>query len=174
MFTPHRLIVFVSFALALLVSACEPPSSYTADQQPPVESVEIRKSPNDDRQYAALTLPNKLQAVVVSDPSLEVTAVSMAVGVGSFHNPAEYQGLAHYLEHMLFLGTEKYPEPNSFQKFVDQNAGQWNAFTAAEETNYFFQLNAGKIDQALDYFSDYFKSPTFDPQYSDKIGRAHV
>lgn len=168
MFTPHRLIVFVSFALALLVSGCETPSSYTADQQPPVESGEIRKSPNDDRQYAALTLPNKLQAVVVSDPSLEVTAVSMAVGVGSFHNPAEYQGLAHYLEHMLFLGTEKYPEPNSFQKFVDQNAGQWNAFTAAEETNYFFQLNAGKIDQALDYFSDYFKSPTFDPQYSDK------
>lgn len=170
MFTPHRLIVCVSLALALIVSGCETPSSNTAtaQQQPPVESVEIRKSPNDDRQYAALTLPNKLQAVVVSDPSLEVTAVSMAVGVGSFHNPREYQGLAHYLEHMLFLGTEKYPEPNSFQKFVDQNAGQWNAFTAAEETNYFFQLNAEKLDEALDYFSDYFISPTFDPQYSDK------
>ena len=151
------------------LTACEnlgttPP----AEVQHAVTETVIRKSPNDDRRYAVLTLPNQLQAVLVSDPSVEVTAVSMGVGVGSYQDPAAHPGLAHYLEHMLFLGTEKYPEPNSFQKFVDQNAGIWNAFTAADHTNYFFQLNADKIDQALDYFSDYFKKPTFDPQYSDK------
>lgn len=128
----------------------------------------IQKSPNDDREYRAITLPNKLQAVLVSDPSIEVAAVSMAVAVGSYQDPEEQPGLAHYLEHMLFLGTEKYPEPNSFQKFVDENAGVWNAYTAVNHTNYFFQLNAEKLDPALDYFSDYFKKPTFDPQYSDK------
>lgn len=128
----------------------------------------IRKSPNDDRRYAVITLPNDLQVVLVSDPSVEVSAVSMGVGAGSYQDPEAHPGLAHYLEHMLFLGTEKYPNPNSFQKFVDQNAGIWNAFTAADQTNYFFQINAGKLDEALDYFSDYFKKPTFDPQYSDK------
>lgn len=128
----------------------------------------IHKSPNDDRDYRAITLPNNLQVVLVSDPTIEVAAVSMAVAVGSYQDPEEQPGLAHYLEHMLFLGTEKYPEPNSFQKFVDENAGVWNAYTAVDHTNYFFQLNAEKLDVALDYFSDYFKKPTFDPQYSDK------
>lgn len=128
----------------------------------------LQKSPNDDREYRAIELPNRLQVVLVSDPTIEVAAVSMAVGVGSFQDPDSQLGLAHYLEHMLFLGTEKYPEPNSFQKFVDENAGVWNAYTASDHTNYFFRLNAEKLDESLDYFSDYFKKPTFDPQYSDK------
>lgn len=168
---PFIALSFVALLVGSGLTACESPAPTPktgAEIQPPVESAVITKSPNDDRRYAAMRLPNGLQAVLVSDPTVEVTAVSMGVGVGSYHDPAEQLGLAHYLEHMLFLGTEKYPEPNSFQKFVDQNAGVWNAFTAPDHTNYFFQLNAEKIDQALDYFSDYFKSPTFDSQYSDK------
>lgn len=151
------------------LTACEhTTTAKPAAVQQSISETVIRKSPNDDRRYAVMMLPNQLQAVLVSDPGVEVTAVSMGVGVGSYQDPVAHPGLAHYLEHMLFLGTEKYPEPNSFQKFVDQNAGIWNAFTAADQTNYFFQINAGKIDEALDYFSDYFKKPTFDPQYSDK------
>ncbi|AQT60670.1 insulinase family protein [Cellvibrio sp. PSBB023] len=133
-----------------------------------IENTAIIKSPNDDRQYSAILLPNGLQAVLVTDPASEVAAVSLAVGVGSYQDPDSQLGLAHYLEHMLFLGTEKYPEPNSFQKFVDGNAGVWNAYTARDHTNYFFQLKADQLDQALDFFSDYFRAPTFDPQYSDK------
>lgn len=158
------------FTLSLL-TACEnqPTKTNTPANTPqPGPLASINKSPNDDREYLALLLPNHLQVVLVSDPSIEVAAVSMGVGVGSYQDPDTQLGLAHYLEHMLFLGTEKYPEPNSFQKFVDENAGIWNAYTAVDHTNYFFQLNAEQLDQALDYFSDYFKKPTFDPQYSDK------
>lgn len=165
-------LVTLLFTLLLAgfgLTACESTAPVApAEPRQLAPEISIRKSPNDDRQYSVITLPNQLQAVLVSDPGVEVTAVSMGVGAGSYQDPDEHPGLAHYLEHMLFLGTEKYPEPNSFQKFVDQNAGVWNAFTAPEHTNYFFQLNADKIDQALDYFSDYFKKPTFDPQYSDK------
>ncbi len=132
------------------------------------EQLTIVKSPNDDRQYAALMLPNGLQVVLVSDPSLENSAASLAVGVGSAHNPADQLGLAHYLEHMLFLGTEKFPEPDGFMKYTQANGGMTNAFTAYDKTNYLFQINAGKFDEALDRFSDYFKKPTFDPHYSDK------
>ena len=121
-----------------------------------IENTAIIKSPNDDRQYSAILLPNGLQAVLVTDPASEVAAVSLAVGVGSYQDPDSQLGLSHYLEHMLFLGTEKYPEPNSFQKFVDGNAGVWNAYTARDHTNYFFQLKADQLDQALDFFSDYF------------------
>ncbi|WP_039915251.1 insulinase family protein [Cellvibrio mixtus] len=133
-----------------------------------LEDVTIIKSPNDDRQYGALLLPNGLQVVLVSDPSLENSAASLAVGVGSAHNPKDQLGLAHYLEHMLFLGTEKFPEPDGFMKYTQANGGSTNAFTAYDKTNYLFQINAGKFDDALDRFSDYFKKPTFDPHYSDK------
>lgn len=146
-----------------LLTACESRPTITTSPPP-----SLHKSPNDDREYLALTLPNQLQVVLVSDPNLEVAAVSLGVGVGSYQDPDSQLGLAHYLEHMLFLGTEKYPEPNSFQKFVDENAGQWNAYTTTDHTNYFFQLNTEKLGEALVYFSDYFVSPTFDPQYSDK------
>lgn len=133
-----------------------------------VNNAVIQKSPNDDRSYAAIMLPNNLQVVLVSDPSLENSAASLAVGVGSAQDPEGQQGLAHYLEHMLFLGTTKFPEPDGFMKFTQTNGGMSNAFTAFDKTNYLFQINATKFDEALDRFSDYFKSPTFDANYSDK------
>ena len=160
-----------AFSIVLLggisLAGCESTSTAKPAEQHP-EQVTIIKSPNDDRQYAAIRLPNSLQVVLVSDPSLENSAASLAVGVGSAHDPESQMGLAHYLEHMLFLGTEKFPEPDGFMKYTQANGGMTNAFTAYDKTNYLFQINAGKFDEALDRFSDYFKSPTFDPHFSDK------
>jgi Secreted/periplasmic Zn-dependent peptidases, insulinase-like len=139
--------------------------------QPDAENraaIVIQKSPKDTRQYATLTLSNGMEVILVEDTSSEIAAVSLALGVGSFQNPEHQQGLAHYLEHMLFLGTEKYPDPNTLQQFIDHNSGSWNAYTAPDHTNYFFSLPAGKLDEALDMFSDYFKAPRFDLEYSDK------
>jgi len=153
------------FVLTLI--SCES-SKQPLTQPQNLEQINIIKSANDDRQYSALLLSNGLQVVLVSDPSLENSAASLAVGVGSAQDPKNQMGLAHYLEHMLFLGTEKYPEPSGFMKFTQANGGMTNAFTAYDRTNYMFQINATKFDEALDRFSDYFKKPTFDPQYSDK------
>jgi len=133
-----------------------------------VNNAVIQKSPNDDRTYAALLLPNSLQVILVSDPTLENSAASLAVGVGSAQDPQNQLGLAHYLEHMLFLGTTKYPEPDGFMKYTQSNGGMTNAFTAFDRTNFLFQINATKYDEALDRFSDYFKEPTFDVNYADK------
>src|SRR5690606_26451253 len=94
--------------------------------------------------------------------------VSLAVGVGSYQNPREFPGLAHYLEHMLFLGTENYPEPNNLQKYLEENGGFANAFTAPNLTNYFLQTPHDKLDPTLDRLSDYFKVPLFTREYSDK------
>ncbi len=129
---------------------------------------EINKSPQDTRNYAAIRLENGMQVVLVSDPGLQNAVAALNVKVGSAAEPDAFPGLAHYLEHMLFQGTEKFPEPNGLMKFVQTNGGVINANTSFYNTNYFFQINAEKFDQALDQFSDYFKSPLFDPVSSDK------
>jgi secreted Zn-dependent insulinase-like peptidase len=58
--------------------------------------------------------------------------------VGSYHNPPNMPGLAHFLEHMLFRGSLKYPEVELFVDLIKKNNGIFNAYTASEETNYFF------------------------------------
>ena len=72
---------------------------------------EPTKSPNDANLYRYLQLDNGLRVLLVSDASADKAAASLNVAVGSGDDPADREGLSHFLEHMLFLGTEKYPEP---------------------------------------------------------------
>lgn len=53
----------------------------------------------------------------------------MAVGVGSFSDPEHLQGLSHYLEHMLFMGSEKFPNENEYDEYLTKHGGSCNAFT---------------------------------------------
>lgn len=80
------------------------------DQDEPAEVKifnNIEKRTNDERNYRGVILKNELRVMLISDPEANLSAVSLNVGVGSYSNPPNLQGLAHYVEHMLFLGTEK-------------------------------------------------------------------
>lgn len=72
-----------------------------------LDPVEVIKSPLDDREYRTFTLPNGLRVLLCSDPSSNEAAVCMDVHVGAMSDPVEVPGLAHFCEHMLFLGTKK-------------------------------------------------------------------
>ncbi len=130
-----------------------------------VETGTIVKSPADDRDYAAFTLPNGLGVVVVSDPTTDKAAASLDVHVGSGSDPEGREGLAHFLEHMLFLGTEKYPDPAEYARFITSHGGSNNAYTSFDHTNYFFDVNHAHLEGALDRFSQFFVAPRFDPEY---------
>ena len=69
----------------------------------------IIKSPSDNRTYKAIKLANELECVLIQDVDALKSSAALSVGVGSFKDPITSQGLAHYLEHMLFMGTTKYP-----------------------------------------------------------------
>ena len=56
--------------------------------------------------------------MLVSDPDTQKAAASLIVNSGNLNDPPEVSGLAHFCEHMLFLGTEKYPEENHYSKFI--------------------------------------------------------
>ena len=95
--------------------------------------INIRKSPNDDRDYRHVTLSNGLQVTLVSDPTADKAAASLDVNVGHFADPVEVPGIAHFLEHMLFLGTEDFPDENHYASFLQEHGGASNAYTSTGE-----------------------------------------
>ncbi len=148
--------------LSLAVSGCSTPEVEVASDQ------SIYTSPYDTREYRAFTLENGIKVMLVSDPETEKSAAALAVGAGSMQNPDEQLGLAHFLEHMLFLGTEKYPDPDEYSEFMSRHSGMHNAYTADDHTNYMFEINNNALPEALDRFSDFFKAPLFTPEYVEK------
>ncbi|MBN7770088.1 insulinase family protein [Marinobacter daepoensis] len=126
------------------------------------------QSPNDPNQYRFLELDNGLRVILASDPDADKAAASLNVAVGSGNDPKEREGLAHFLEHMLFLGTEKYPEAGEYQQFIRSHGGSHNAFTAFEDTNYFFDVEAAFLEPALDRFAQQFSHPLFTPELVDR------
>jgi insulysin len=122
-------------------------------------------SPNDSKDYHYVELDNGLRTLLISDPKADHAAASLDVNVGSLQDPDNRAGLAHFLEHMLFLGTKTYPTAGEYQSFISQHGGSHNAFTAPEHTNYFFQVNADQFEGALDRFSRFFHEPLFTEEY---------
>lgn len=133
-----------------------------------VNAIAPDKSPNDDRIYDAYTLRNKLQVLLVSDPGSTKAAAALDVNVGSGADPIDRQGLAHFLEHMLFLGTEKYPTSGEYQEFISAHGGSHNAYTSFDHTNYFFDIDAQYLEPALDRFAQFFAAPLFNAEF---VGR---
>ncbi|KAJ7972217.1 insulin-degrading enzyme-like 1, peroxisomal [Quillaja saponaria] len=123
------------------------------------EQVEIVKARTDKRNYRRVVLTNSLEVLLISDPDTDKCAASMDVAVGSFSNPEGLEGLAHFLEHMLFYASEKYPVEDSYSKYITEHGGSTNAFTASENTNYHFDVNIDGFKEALDRFSQFFLKP---------------
>jgi secreted Zn-dependent insulinase-like peptidase len=169
-FARHLYWLLLCFACLLrsgLVTAQEELAVHD-DSATVVARVDVIKSENDDREYRYITLQNKLRVLLISDADAEKSAAALDVFIGHNQNPADRQGLAHFLEHMLFLGTEKYPEAGEYQAFISQHGGNHNAFTAPEHTNYFFDIDSDYLDPALDRFAQFFIAPLFDAGYVER------
>ncbi|CAI2381562.1 unnamed protein product [Moneuplotes crassus] len=128
----------------------------------------INISPNDDREYKFFKLENEMRVIVISDKEATKCSACMQVEAGSALNPKEYQGLAHFLEHMLFMGTEKYPEEESYSKHCADSGGYDNAYTGLEQTNYHFEVSTEGFEKALDMFAQFFICPLFSKDAVDR------
>lgn len=125
-------------------------------------TTQVRKSELDTREYLHLELPgNGLSVLLISDPATDKSACAVNVAVGHLSDPAEAPGLAHFTEHMLFLGTEKYPDENTYSSYLASHGGYSNAYTDTEDTNYHFQVAPGQLEGALDCFAQFFIAPLF-------------
>ena len=90
---------------------------------------------------------------------LRNAAAAMIVGVGSLYDPPECQGMAHFLEHLLFMGSKKYPEENSYDAYMSKHGGSDNAYTEQEHTVFHFEIPQEQLAGALDMFAQFFVSP---------------
>lgn len=165
----------ITLCITALLAACSqvstsPEADAVADANANAiaKEVTVRKSPNDSRQYRYLTLPNKLRVLLVSDPETQKAAAALSVFRGSFHEPVARPGLAHFLEHMLFIQTETYPEIDGFQHHISGNGGSSNAYTALDHTNYFFDISPDAFPEALSRFAHFFIDPMLSPEYAER------
>lgn len=115
----------------------------------------------DDRDYKVTTLENNLRVLLISDPNSNISAAAMDIPAGSFNDPKDYEGLAHFCEHMLFIGTGKYPKLNQYSNFLQTHGGYDNAYTSTQNTNYYFNVEADYFSNALDMFAHFFIDPLF-------------
>ncbi|VDN41544.1 unnamed protein product [Gongylonema pulchrum] len=128
-------------------------------------------------QYRGLELANGLRVLLVSDPETDKSAASLDVNVGHLMDPWELPGLAHFCEHMLFMGTDKYPSENEYSKFISSHGGVTNAYTSADHTNYHFDiapeyLSVSRAYGALDRFVQFFLCPLFTESATEREVRA--
>ncbi|MCC5826508.1 MAG: insulinase family protein [Alkalimonas sp.] len=132
----------------------------------------IKQSPNDQKQYKHLVLANGLAVLLVQQSDAEKSAAALCIRAGHFDDPPERQGLAHFTEHMLFLGSKHYPIAGSFQQFVSHHGGSSNAWTGTEHSTYFFDSDAEHFAEGLQRFADMFIHPLFAESYIEKERQA--
>ena len=123
--------------------------------------ITINKPKYEKREIVGGKLKNDIKYVLMSDPFLQKSFVSVSINIGSFANPKEYMGLAHFLEHMLFLGSTKYPDENHYNNRLNELGGYSNAYTTYNKTVYFFNVFDNGLSEIIDIFSRFFIDPLF-------------
>ncbi|KAL1023169.1 hypothetical protein UPYG_G00037250 [Umbra pygmaea] len=94
-----------------------------------------------------------------SASSEKQSAAALCICVGSFSDPEDLPGLAHFLEHMVFMGSEKYPAENGFDAFLKKHGGSDNASTDCERTIFQFDVQRKYFHEALDRWAQFFICP---------------
>ncbi|KAF9103581.1 Insulinase (Peptidase M16) [Mortierella sp. AM989] len=150
------------------------PQGYVPSEKGPFANFTkpIEKSLNDDREYRLIRLQNDLEVLLIQDSNVDKSAAALDVHVGHLTDPKNLQGLAHFLEHLLFMGTAKYPRENEYSEFLAKHAGSSNAFTGLDNTNYYFEVGHSHLEGALDRFAQFFISPAFSENCKDRELRA--
>lgn len=108
------------------------------------------------------TLPNGLRLGFIQLPAGSQAAALVRVHAGAHDAPGDYPGLAHFLEHLLFLGSRAYAASESLMPFVQGHAGQLNASTRERHTDFFFQISADVFEDALKRLLDMLARPLLD------------
>lgn len=104
--------------------------------------------------YKKQLMPNGLRVLTAPRADTGAVTVLAMTNVGSRYETARNNGVSHFLEHMMFKGTEKRPTSRDVTKELDSVGAEFNAFTGKDYTGYYVKLGAEHIDRALDIIAD--------------------
>jgi predicted Zn-dependent peptidase len=115
------------------------------------------------------TLPNGLRIITAEMPGSRSVAASIVVATGSRSEDFKVNGgVSHFLEHLLFKGTTRYPSPEAIADAVDAVGGFNNAYTTEDVTDYYIKVPARHRELPLDILADMIKEPIFDETELDR------
>ena len=132
----------------------------------------IQKSKSDKNKYKIFRAPGGLKVSLVEDPTAKICSMAMRVNVGSLEDPENYPGVAHFVEHMLFMGSRKYPLSSAVRDAVNRGGGEINAFTDFDQTTYYADVRAEAFENVVDIFANMFIEPLFRPEDAKSEVRA--
>ncbi|PHM36672.1 pitrilysin [Xenorhabdus innexi] len=128
----------------------------------------IHKSERDSREYRAIQLKNDMTVLLVSDEKAVKSLAAVALPVGHMENPDNQLGLAHYLEHMVLMGSKRYPQAGGFTEFLQKHGGSHNASTTSSRTAFYLDVENGALTEATDRLADALAEPLLDPVNADR------
>ncbi|MCY1395810.1 coenzyme PQQ biosynthesis protein PqqF [compost metagenome] len=117
---------------------------------------------SEQQQSLATRLANGLQLRLLRRPGARLCAVLVEVQGGSHDEPGKYPGLAHFLEHLVFLGSRGYPPEQGLIPFVQGLGGRVNASTRPRSTRFFCEVPAACLEQALARLLDMLSHPSLE------------
>jgi insulysin len=126
-------------------------------------NINIKYSINDKRNIKGIILNNGIKVILISDPNINKSACCVGVKAGHFDD--EFSGCAHFLEHLLFMGSEKYPDSRDFSSYLEKCGGMNNAYTSHYNTCYYIELDSIFLEKGIDMLSWFFRKPILDMKY---------
>lgn len=112
--------------------------------------------------YTKKVLPNGIRLILAPLQESQTATIIVMFGAGSRYETPETNGMAHFLEHMFFQGTEKRPEDHDITRALDGLGAEYNAFTGKDHTAYYVKVAHEKLPVAVDVLSDYLLHSKFD------------
>src|SRR5829696_7519413 len=118
--------------------------------------------------YHKTTLPNGVRVVTGPMTGVKSGTLIVSYSVGSRYEPATISGVSHFLEHMLFKGTERRPDPKQISEEIEGVGGVLNAATSREGTSYWFKAPSSHFSPGYDVLADIVRNSTIDAAELDK------
>ena len=112
--------------------------------------------------YKKTILKNGLRIITIPMKNTKTVSVLALIGTGSKYETKDINGISHFLEHMFFKGTKRYPTTLRIAERLDNIGGAYNAFTSKEFTGFWAKVGGKHLDLAMDWISDILLNSKFE------------
>ena len=113
-------------------------------------------------------LKNGVRTILVPLPSTKAATILVLFRVGSRYETPNTNGIAHFVEHMMFKGTKKRPTTLDISQALDRYGAEYNAFTSKDYTGYYIKIDRDKLGEAMDILFDMLLHSKLDAKEVDK------